>query len=139
MSLRHSRSPLFHARLLKERLAGHTFPADLAERHALLKSWVLALRSGKLDSAKEVSLHGDFLGDVFGRALGYRTITTSGAGDYELSAERSVGTGGKSADGALGFFGPGSPGKVFAPIELKGAKQSLDTALGRVLTPVQQA
>ncbi len=139
MSPRQNRTPLFHARLLKERLAGHTFPQDLAERHAILESWVLALRAGKLDSAKEVSLHGDFLGDVFGRALGYRTVTTSGAGGWEISAEKTMGGGGKSADGALGFFAPGAPGTVLAPIELKSAKQSLDHAVGRVHTPVQQA
>lgn len=139
MSPRQSHSPLFHSRLLKERLAGHAFPADFADRHAILQQWVLALRAGKLDTTKEVSLHGDFLGDVFGRALGYRTVTTSGAGGWEISAEKTMGGGGKSADGALGFFAPGAPGKVVAPIELKGAKQSLDHAMGRVLTPVQQA
>ncbi|MEZ4296978.1 MAG: Eco57I restriction-modification methylase domain-containing protein [Polyangiaceae bacterium] len=130
---------MFQARIVKERLAGHPFPPDLSERHAILRRWVLALRAGKLDRAKEVSLHGDFLGDVFGRALGYQTLTTSGSGSWELSAERSMGGGGKSADGALGFFGHGSPDVVIAPIELKGARQSLDHALGRVLTPVQQA
>jgi len=138
MSLR-SRAPLFHPRVLKDRLAGFVFPNDLAERHAILQRWVLALRAGKLDAAKEISLHGDFLGDVFGRALGYRTVTTSGAGAWEVSAERTIGGGGKSADGALGFFAPNTPGVVVAPIELKGAKQSLDLALGRHQTPVQQA
>ncbi len=129
----------FIPRVLDERLAGHTFPADLADRHAILKNWVLALRTGKLDASKEVSLHGDFLGDVFGRALGYRTVTTSGAGGWEVSAEKTMGGGGKSADGALGFFSAGAPGTVIAPIELKGAKQDLDLAMGRALTPVQQA
>lgn len=139
MSPRQNRAPLFHARLLEERLAGHAFPPDLTERHAILQRWVLALRARKLDTAKEVSLHGEFLGDVFGRALGYRTLTTSGAGGWELSAEKTMGGGGKSADGALGFFGPEAPNVVVAPIELKAAKQSLDHAMGRVLTPVQQA
>jgi type I restriction-modification system DNA methylase subunit len=139
VSPRHNRAPLFHARILKERLGDQTFPADLAERHAILKRWVLALRAGKLDTAKEVSLHGDFLGDVFGRALGYRTVTSSGAGGWEISAETSVGSSGKSADGSLGFFAPRTPDVVIAPIELKGARQSLDHAVGRVHTPVQQA
>jgi 16S rRNA G966 N2-methylase RsmD len=77
--------------------------------------------------------------DVFGHALGYRTLTASGAGGWELSAERTMGAGGKSADGALGFFTPEGPDKVLAPIELKAARQSLDHAMGRVHTPVQQA
>lgn len=138
MSLR-TRAPLFHARILRERLAGFVFPGDLAERHAILQTWVLALRAGKLDAAKEVSLHGEFLTDVFGRALGYQTLTTSGAGAWEVSAERTMGGGGKSADGALGFFAPNTTGIVVAPIELKAAKQSLDLAVGRNQTPVQQA
>ncbi|MRG96713.1 Eco57I restriction-modification methylase domain-containing protein [Polyangium spumosum] len=139
MSLSRTRLPLFHAGILKQRLSGHTFPADLDARHEILKKWVLAQRAGKLDSAKEVELHGEFLGDVFGRALGYRTRTGSGAGAWEISAERTMGGGGKSADGALGFFAPGKPAVVLAPIELKGAKRSLDHAMGRVHTPVQQA
>jgi len=139
VSPRQNRAPLFHARILKDRLAGHAFPADLAERHAILKQWVLAQQAGELDAAKEVSLHGDFLGDVFGRALGYRTVTGSGAGGWELSAEKTMGGGGKSADGALGFFSPGARGVVVVPIELKGSKQSLDHAMGRVHTPVEQA
>ena len=130
---------MFHPRLLKERLAGHTFPADLSQRHAILVQWVLAHRASKLTTTKEVSLHGDFLVDVFGRALGYRTVTTSGAGGWEVSAEKTMGGGGKSADGALGFFSAGAPGTVIAPIELKAAKQDLDLAMGRALTPVQQA
>ena len=59
MSLR-TRAPLFHARILRDRLAGFVFPSDLAERRAILQKWVLALRAGKLDAAKEVSLHGEF-------------------------------------------------------------------------------
>lgn len=138
MSFR-TRVPLFHPRVLKERLAGFALPGDLAERHAIVQRWVLALRAGKLDAAKEVSLHGEFLNDVFGRVLGYRTLTTSDAGEWEVSAERTMGGKGKSADGAIGFFSPNTKGTVIAPIELKGAKQSLDVAVGRLLTPVQQA
>lgn len=40
--------------------------------------------------------------------------------------------------GALGVFIAGSPGVVYAPIELKGAKQDLDREMARGYTPVQQ-
>lgn len=50
-----------------------------------------------------------------------------------------MGAGGKSVDGALGFFRQGEPGRVLVPIELKPARQDLDRSGGRALTPVQQA
>jgi hypothetical protein len=139
MSVSRTRVPLFHPRVLAQRLDGFAFPADFGKRHVIVQKWVLALRAGKLDAANEVRLHGDFLSDVFGRALGYRTVTTSGAGAWELSAEPTMGGSGKSADGALGFFAPNAPGAVVAPIEFLGAKQSLDHAVGRIQSPVQQA
>ena len=50
-----------------------------------------------------------------------------------------MGAGGKSVDGALGFFRHGEPGRVLVPIELKPVRQDLDRSGGRALTPVQQA
>jgi type I restriction-modification system DNA methylase subunit len=132
-------APLFHPRVLPKHIEGHAFPADMAQRHEILRQWVASLRAGKLDDANEVKLHGEFLTRVFGDVLGYRTMAQTGAEGWELEAERKVGAGGKSADGALGFFQHGRPARVVAPIELKGAKHHLDRALGRVLTPVQQA
>src|SRR5262249_14965175 len=131
------RAPLFHPRVLPKHLDAHTFPPDLADRHAIVRQWVASLRAGKLDSAAEVTLRGEFLTRVFGDVLGYRGMAQTGAGDWELEAERKVGAGGKAVDGALGFFRAGSPARVIAPIELEGAKQALDHAHGRVLTPVQ--
>jgi hypothetical protein len=54
---------------------------------------------------------------------------------WDLVAEKSMSAG--SADGALGYFGPGL-NQVVAPIELKGAAQYLEHKGGRVMTPVQQ-
>jgi 16S rRNA G966 N2-methylase RsmD len=130
---------LFHPRALRDRLAAYTFPPDLEARRAKVLPWIDALRAGKIDEEKEVGLHGEFFGSIFGAVLGYRRVAESGAEGWELSAEKTTGGGNKSADGALGFFQKGTPGRVVAPIELKGARQSLDHALGRVLTPVQQA
>jgi len=134
-----SHSPLFHPRILRRLLEAQNLPGDLSERHARILPWVKRLRAGQLDEIKEVSLHGEFLVRVFGDALGYRGFAQTGDQGWELTAEKTVSSSGKSADGALGFFGAGGEANVIAPIELKGAKQSLDVALGRTLTPVQQA
>lgn len=70
--------PLFHPRVHPKQIASFTFPTDLERRHAILLGFVDALKQGRLDEAKEVSLHGDFLTRVFGDALGYRTVSQAG-------------------------------------------------------------
>lgn len=134
------RTGLFHSRLLKQRaeyMVTHHGLGYLNERHTELKKWVEAQASGKL-AAAETKLHGEFLQSVFGKVLGYKTRVGGGAPVWELDAEERVASN-RSADGALGFFEVGRPERVVAPIELKGAAQSLDHAKGRGLTPVQQA
>jgi type I restriction-modification system DNA methylase subunit len=131
--------PLFHPRVHPKQIASFDFPADLADRHKVLLGYVDALKAGTLAQQKEVSLHGDFLSHVFGDALGYRSVTRAGPDGWELEAERRMGGGGKSVDGALGFFQQGEPGRVRVPIELKPVHQDLDRSGGRALTPVQQA
>ncbi len=131
--------PLFHVRVHPKQIAAFAFPDDLDRRHAIVLGFVDALKRGRLDDKKEVSLHGDFLTRVFGDALGYRTVTQSGAEGWELVAEQRMGAGGKSVDGALGFFRQGEPDRVLVPIELKSVRQDLDRSGGRALTPVQQA
>ena len=138
MSLPHAN--LFHPRVIRREVQSCRFPDDLADRHLqYVLPWVNRLRRGELDEIKEVSLHGVFLLGVFGSALGYRTIVAPDEPAWNLVAEQSGSRNGKSAHGALGFFQVGGESHVIAPIELKGAKQSLDVALGRKLTPVQQA
>jgi hypothetical protein len=138
MALPHTR--IFHPRAITRHLAIHAFPSDMTTRHErFVLPWVKRLRSGDLDEVKERSLQGPFLLGFFGGALGYRAFADSGEAEWELTAEKTVSKSGKSVDGALGFFGSGGESKVIAPIELKGAKQSLDVALGRTLTPIQQA
>lgn len=109
----------------------------LFQKHrATVETWLGHLRSGVLDETKETSLHGDFLQSVFGEILGYTTLSRAPDGRWELTAEKSMLSGG-SADGAIGFFEKGKS-HVVAPIELKGATQFLDHAKGRTLTPIQQ-
>ena len=114
-----------------------TLDQSLYGRHQkTIAVWLEQLRSGALDEAKETSLHGEFLHDVFGDIFGYATFGRARDGQWELGAEKSVVSGG-SADGAIGFFSKGHS-RVVAPIELKGATQFLEHAKGRSLTPIQQ-
>jgi type I restriction-modification system DNA methylase subunit len=94
-----------------------------------------------------VSLHGDFLKDVFQEILGYRSVIQGGGRLWEIHAEQTISDGGGSADGALGFFTAQEnkqgkvklQGRVIAPIELKGTKDDLDRpAPGRKESAVDQ-
>lgn len=126
---------LFHPRLVRE-LLPTTSSADEDAARKVIDGWLKALATGTLDETKETALHGEFLVRVFGDVLGYRTMTGSHGGQWELVAEKGVLAG--FADAAVGFFAKGVPPHVVAPIELKGAKQILDHAKGRALNPVQQ-
>jgi len=99
-----------------------------------MKKWIEALNSGTLNQVKEVSLHGDFLKDIFQDVLGYSSIIAGGGKLWEIHAEQTIADGGGSADAAVGFFNATEnnkgkvklQGKVVAPIELKGTKDDLD-------------
>ena len=136
--MREHHLPLFHPRLVRARSAalGASDPSLLQRHQGSVATWLDHLRSGALDEAKEVSLHGDFLQSVFGDILGYATFAHARDGQWEIAAEKSVVSGG-SADGAIGYFSKGRS-RVIAPIELKGATQFLEHAKGRSLTPIQQ-
>ena len=122
--------PLFHPRLVRDRIKG--VDPDLFNSHKQsLSVWLEHLAKGTLDETKEMSLHGGFLDRIFGDVLGYSTMATAREGQWELAAEKRVFSGG-SADGAIGFFSK-EKSHVVAPIELKGATQFLDHANGRSL------
>jgi type I restriction-modification system DNA methylase subunit len=138
---------LFQKKALKNALGNFKFPSDLEERHKIIKKWVEALNSGTLNQVKEVSLHGDFLKDIFQDVLGYCSIIDGGGKVWEIHAEQTIADGGGTADAALGFFTAAEnnkgkvklQGKVVAPIELKGTKDDLDRpAPGRKESAVDQ-
>ncbi|MDD1441588.1 BREX-1 system adenine-specific DNA-methyltransferase PglX [Dolichospermum sp. ST_sed3] len=138
---------LFQKKALKNALGNFKFPSDLETRHQIIKRWVEALNSGTLDQVKEVSLHGDFLKDVFQNVLDYCSIIEGAGKVWEIHAEQTIADGGGSADAALGFFTATEnnkgkvklQGKVVAPIELKGTKDNLDRpASGRKESAVDQ-
>lgn len=139
-------NPLFQAKLLNNRVGQYAFPLDLSDRHAILQKWITALASGTLDQMKEVSLHGDFLRDIFQGVLGYRSVIEGAGEAWELHAEQTISDGGGSADGALGLFTATVTeqgktklaGRLIAPIELKGTKADLDKAGSRKESAVDQ-
>ena len=138
---------LFHSKTLKSAIQSFSFPADFEERHQKIIEWIEPLEKGVLDEIKEVSLHGQFLADIFQQILGYRSVIQGSGQAWEIHAEQTISDGGGSADAALGFFTAteGKKGKatlqgrVIAPIELKGAKNDLDRpAPGRKESAVDQ-
>jgi len=141
-------SPLFQTKVLQSELRAFAFPEDLEQRHKVLLPWLKALRSGTLDEVKEVSLHGDFLHDIFQKVLGYRSVVAGEGQTWEVHAEQTISDGGGSADGALGIFtavsekkgsSPRLSGQILAPIELKGAADDLDRpSPGRRESAVEQ-
>ncbi len=142
-----STNALFHSKTLKSAVQGFSFPVDFQAKHQKIIEWIEPLESGVLDEIKEVSLHGQFLADIFQQVLGYRSVIQGSAQAWEIYAEQTISDGGGSADAALGFFTAteGKKGKaklqgrVIAPIELKGAKNDLDRpASGRKESAVDQ-
>jgi type I restriction-modification system DNA methylase subunit len=140
-----SLNPLFHSKTLNHALTRFSFPSDLEDRHRVILKWLDLLQRGTLEAMSEVSLHGQFLTEIFQQVLGYAPVT--GSEVWEIYAEKSISDGGGSADAALGFFTAteGKQGKVklvgqvFAPIELKGAKNDLDKVTpGRKESAVDQ-
>ncbi len=120
-------------------------PKNFLALHKIVLKWIESLKDGKLDDVKEVSLHGEFLNDLFRDVLGYRSLVQGKAQTWEVHAETAIADDGGSADGALGFFAVGKKGKgkldgrIVAPIELKGAKTDLDRrTASRPESPVDQ-
>jgi len=137
MSASQNHTPLFNIKVLSRQMDAYRFPNNLSNLHEIAMRWVETLRSGVLGTTKELSLHGEFLQDIFRHVLGYHSITEAGGAAWELHPEKTVSPGGGQADGALGFFAPDSS-IIYAPIELKGAMTDLDREMYRGYTPVDQ-
>jgi hypothetical protein len=103
--------------------------------HEIMVRWADMESDGRL-ARKETSLDADFLAQVFGDALGYRTGTDS-ADEYERERNFSIPTIG-TADGALGNFRHGTELSPLVVIELKDADTDLDRDKFNGRTPVQQ-
>ncbi len=107
--------------------------ADAA--HGILIKWADLESSGQLAQMHENQLQGEFLGDVFGNALGY-TRFSDGAGRWTL--EQHHGIGGQEPDAILGDFKPNKGREPRAIVELKGPRVHLDRDRSNGRTAVQQ-
>jgi len=130
------RSGLILRRFLREEAESfHHRGKQQDDAYEIVKRWADLEAEGHL-ARKETSLDADFLREVFGQALGYRTATES-PDDYQLQRNYTV-PGIGVADGALGNFRPGTSPSPLAVIELKGAHVNLDKDKFNGRTPVQQ-
>ena len=143
----HTSTPrLFQIKLLRNGINQFQFPSDLEAKHQVIQRWIETDRNGTLAKISEVQLHGEFLGDIFRDVLGYGTVTQSQGKTWELYAEASITDKGGRADAALGIFSAvlGTKGnvklegRIVAPIELKGARTSLDDKQGKNPSPIDQ-
>jgi len=103
--------------------------------HEIILRWADLESSGRLGRRKETALRGEFLGDVFGEALGY-TFFSADLDRWNIAPEYSVNGG--QADAAIGAFHSGRRAQPRAIIELKGPKVNLDRDRFSGRTPVQQ-
>ncbi len=130
------RLPLF----LRKYLAADARDRRLAtpqrqQAHEILCKWADIESSGRLRDMNETQLEGDFLVDVFGRALGY-TLFSENLDHWNLQPKYNVNGG--QADAAIGLFRAGQKPTLRAVIELKGPTVNLDRDRFGGRTAIQQ-
>jgi Eco57I restriction-modification methylase len=103
--------------------------------HEIICRWADLETEGKLEKKKETTLQGEFMSDVFGRALGY---TRFSANLKQWNLEEQFSVNGQTADSAIGLFEHGKKNPPAALIELKGPTVNLDRDRFNGRTPVQQ-
>ena len=125
---------LFNKKFINKQIAVTLTPD--AARLAAFKEWAADIKSGKIATHSEVSLHGPFVQKILVEALGYSGPIGNEA--YNVTQEKGITRG--SVDVAIGNFEHGE-GQILAPFELKGADtKNLDAIMsGRAKTPVDQA
>lgn len=103
--------------------------------HEIICRWADLQTQGKLEKKKETTLQGEFMSDVFGRALGY---TRFSANLKQWNLEEQFSVNGQTADAAIGLFEHGKKNPPSTLIELKGPTVNLDRDRFNGRTPVQQ-
>jgi hypothetical protein len=130
------RRTLILPRHLAQRAENKTLLGKAFDRaYEILKRWADLQQQGHLQQ-KETALDADFLREVFGDALGYKTATQSPEKYQQQRNFYVPGVG--TADGALGDFSPDAATDPVAVIELKGASADLDHDRFNGRTAVQQ-
>ena len=122
---------LIHEETLQARLHGE------AKKHAyeILCKWADLEAAGKLQKKSETTLEGEFLTEVFGKALGY-TLFSENKDHWDLHPKYTVNGG--IADAAIGVFDHDGRKTARAVIELKGPKTNVDRDRFGGRTAVQQ-
>lgn len=132
--MEYNRLSLFNKKFIKKQIA--VAPTPDTQRVAAFKEWAADIKSGKIATHSEVSLHGPFVQKILVEALGYSGPIGNDA--YNVTQEKGITRG--SVDVAIGSFEHGE-GQILAPFELKGADtKNLDAIMsGRAKSPVDQA
>jgi type I restriction-modification system DNA methylase subunit len=130
------RDRLFLPKLLTERAADFRLrDQQQAQAHEILIRWADLEESGKLRRMTETNLEGEFLTDVFSKALGY-TLFSENKQQWNLWPKYSVSGG--AADAAIGLFDENTKGPPVVLMELKGPMVNIDRDRFGGRTPVQQ-
>ncbi len=106
-----------------------------ARAHAIVCRWADLESQGKLHTRTESNLEGEFIGEVFGEALGYKRFSEN-LPRWEIEQKFSVNGG--IADAAIGRFEQGRRVTPRAVIELKGPRVNVDRDRFDGRTAVQQ-
>lgn len=134
-----AQKPLFRPEALLPKLNGFLLPSRVDAQRPMLKRWAKKLQSGKLDKNKETELLPEFLSEMFGDLLGYKSKVGSETERYTMRREALVEVDGKRADAAFGRFG-GKQDHFVAVLEGKGPRDPLDRPFaGRSKSGVDQA
>ncbi len=99
-----AKKTIFNKKKLKYQIEKVNFNdiSDFQHRIELVKKWIGFVNSVSFYKSKETELQGDFLFDIFGRVLGYSSKSINPI-EWNLNQEQ-VTTGGKFADGSLGYY-----------------------------------
>jgi hypothetical protein len=126
---------LFIPKLLEHASKSTWLNDRIDEAHAIFLKCADLETRGKLAKKTEKTLHGEFLADVLGKALGY-TLFSGGQETWDLEAEFAVAGG--HADAAIGQFAAHDRPPPRALLELKGPLCNIDRDRSSGRTPVQQ-
>jgi type I restriction-modification system DNA methylase subunit len=102
---------------------------NLEKKKQILSNWKKTIESHALNGVGEISIHGDFIIDIFSTVLGYRRIIENQR-EWNIVSEKKTLTDASKPDGTLGFFTPDSE-DIRVVIELKSAAADLDAKYHR--------
>lgn len=132
---RHHRN-LFLPKYLEKRSKDFRLHGEAQEKaYKIICKWADLEISGKLKEKKESKVKGEFITEVFGKALEF-TLFSDNKEKWDIEPEYSVNGG--TADAAIGLFKQNSKTLPKVLIEIKGPTVRLDHDRFNGRTPVQQ-